>query len=156
MSNSSQVERSSLFFILQSQYNDKLPHNALLLLQPRLEKLTNAEIESLSFVPLKNPIVGLLLHWFFWFLGAGRFYKGDKWLGLLDIILWISVMCVPVSLLFHSVEDWSKDTLLYFMGAWCAGLVFLVVYFIVELVCIYKGIMQDNFERICSHIEKLG
>lgn len=56
------------------------------MLQGRLEKIPEDKIQVLSFIPLKDPIIGLILGIFFGALSVDRFYKGDIGLGILKFL----------------------------------------------------------------------
>ncbi|MCX2716898.1 TM2 domain-containing protein [Helicobacter sp. MIT 21-1697] len=102
---------------------DKLPDNAALILQERLEKLPEEKLSSLSLIQLKNPVVGLVLGLFLGILGADRFYKGDIVLGIVKLLL-----------------------------CWAT----LYIWAIVDLVLVWKGIKQDNLNKISNQLMMLG
>lgn len=72
--------------MLTSMWSNKIPTDAVFILQGRLEKIPEDKIQSLSFIPLKEPIVGLILGLFFGVFGIDRFYKGDIGLGILKFL----------------------------------------------------------------------
>ena len=51
--------------MLTSAWSNKIPSEAAFMLQGRLEKIPEDKIQSLSFIPLKDPIIGLILGLFF-------------------------------------------------------------------------------------------
>lgn len=77
---------NSALIMLTSMWSNKIPTDAVFILQGRLEKIPEDKIQSLSFIPLKEPIVGLILGLFFGVFGIDRFYKGDIGLGILKFL----------------------------------------------------------------------
>lgn len=73
--------------IIISTWADKLPNNAVLILQEKLEKLPEEKLSTLQFIQLKDPIVGLILGVCFGIFGVDRFYKGDIGLGIVKLLL---------------------------------------------------------------------
>ncbi len=76
----------SALIMLTSAWSNKIPSEAAFMLQGRLEKIPEDKIQALSFIPLKDPIIGLILGLFFGALGVDRFYKGDIGLGILKFL----------------------------------------------------------------------
>ena len=72
--------------MLTSAWGNKIPSEATFMLQGRLEKIPEDKIQVLSFIPLKDPIIGLILGLFFGALSVDRFYKGDIGLGILKFL----------------------------------------------------------------------
>ena len=77
---------NSALIMLTSAWGNKIPSEATFMLQGRLEKIPEDKIQVLSFIPLKDPIIGLILGLFFGALSVDRFYKGDIGLGILKFI----------------------------------------------------------------------
>ncbi|CAM3451234.1 hypothetical protein HELA111659_10315 [Helicobacter labetoulli] len=46
---------NSAFIMLTSAWSNKIPSEAAFMLQGRLEKIPEDKIQSLSFIPLKDP-----------------------------------------------------------------------------------------------------
>ena len=77
---------NSALVILTSAWSNKIPSEAAFMLQGRLEKIPEDKIQSLGFISLKDPVIGLILGLFFGLLGIDRFYKGDVGLGILKFL----------------------------------------------------------------------
>lgn len=72
--------------ILMTSWQGKIPDENVLALQQALEKVPDDKMATLSAIPLKNPIVGLILGLCFCYFGVDRFYKGDIGLGIAKLI----------------------------------------------------------------------
>ncbi|QYA62273.1 TM2 domain-containing protein [Campylobacter fetus subsp. fetus] len=79
---------------------------------------------------MKNPLIGLILGVLFGGFGVDRFYKGDVILGIAKLVLtiigWMTVLIV-------------------------IGYIFLIIVFvwvIADFFLVYKGIKQDNLNKI--------
>ncbi|MDV2489756.1 MULTISPECIES: NINE protein [Campylobacter] len=109
---------------------DKVPSQGLLLLQDKLKVASQEKVQSIALIPLKNPLIGLILGVLFGGFGVDRFYKGDVILGIAKLVLtiigWMTVLIV-------------------------IGYIFLIIVFvwvIADFFLVYKGIKQDNLNKI--------
>ncbi|ABK82575.1 TM2 domain-containing protein [Campylobacter fetus] len=109
---------------------DKVPSQGLLLLQDKLKVASQEKLQSIALIPLKNPLIGLILGVLFGGFGVDRFYKGDVILGIAKLVLtiigWMTVLIV-------------------------IGYIFLIIVFvwvIADFFLVYKGIKQDNLNKI--------
>ena len=75
------------FNVILMMLKDKIPSQALIIVQEKLQGADEEKVKNLSLVPLKNPIIGLILGLFLGGFGADRFYKGDMGLGIAKIAL---------------------------------------------------------------------
>ena len=111
---------------------DKIPSASLPLVKEKLEKASEDQISSLAVLPLKSHIIGLILGWSLGICGADRFYKGDIALGIakpaLFLIGVITINIVIGGLLIFAALIWS----------------------FVDLLLVWKGIKQDNLDKILS------
>ena len=57
-------------FMLAQQWINKIPAETAFSLQQQLDKLPNDKISSLGFLPLKDPVIGLVLGLFLGHFGA--------------------------------------------------------------------------------------
>lgn len=64
---------------LASSWDDKIPSNQVFTLSKTLENIDESSIAALSALPLKSPILGLILGLFFGMLGFIRATLGLAW-----------------------------------------------------------------------------
>ncbi|MWV63179.1 NINE protein [Helicobacter saguini] len=73
-------------------WQDKVPSESVLTLQQSLENISDDKIASLSAIPLKSPILGLVFGLLWGIFGVDRFYKGDIGLGIAKLCLsWLTL-----------------------------------------------------------------
>lgn len=65
---------------------DKFPPESLMLIQQKIAALHQEQQLKLSELSLKDPLLALLLSFFFGTFGVDRFYIGNFLLGLLKLI----------------------------------------------------------------------
>lgn len=111
---------------------DKIPSTSLPLVKEKLEKASEDQISSLAVLPLKSHIIGLVLGWSLGICGADRFYKGDIALGIAKLALFL-VGCITVAI--------AIGGLLIFAA---------LIWSFVDLFLVWKGIKQDNLDKILS------
>ena len=149
-------------FMLAQQWINKIPAETALPLQQQLDKLPNDKISSLGFLPLKDPVIGLVLGLFLGHFGADRFYKGDIGLGILKIILGILgivffVVFILAGAVMSSNININGDN--YFLAAFFLGFLALLapsIWVIADWFFVWKGIKQDNFNKITECLSMLG
>ena len=139
------MDTNSIMMMLQ----DKLPKDAMSLasLRDKLDKLNDTQRDkfhqTMSFIKLKSPIVGLILGLLFGGLGVDRFYKGNIGLGVLKIILLI----VSYSLFFGG-----------FLGVVVVGglmLFLFAVWVVADFFFVYKGIKKDNLAKVMTALSNV-
>lgn len=147
-------------FMLAQQWVNKIPAETALPLQQQLDKLPNDKISSLGFLPLKDPVIGLVLGLFLGHFGADRFYKGDIGLGILKIILGVlGIVFFIVFILAGASMSNSINGDNYFLVAFFLGLLALLapsIWVIADWFFVWKGIKQDNFNKITECLSMLG
>lgn len=122
---------------LMLQWTDKIPNYSVYQVQEELKSLDSTKAGGLYGLSLKSKVVGLVLGLFLGAVGADRFYKGDKKLGIGKLVL----------------------GLIYALGAiigegggvvMVAGAVFfpLVIWVFVDLFLVWKEIPKDNLRII--------
>nr|WP_260602044.1 TM2 domain-containing protein [Campylobacter fetus] len=79
---------------------------------------------------MKNPLIGLILGVLFGGFGVDRFYKGDVILGIAKLV--------------PAIIGWI--TVLIFIGY--IFLIIVFVWVIADFFLVYKGIKQDNLNKI--------
>lgn len=133
--------QDSLFFNLK----DKVPNDALLPLKESLDKASESVLEKLVFVNLKNSLLGLVLAFFL--PGVDRIYKGDIVLGVVKLILFFGVVVFN-----YAVDlEWFAEFCVENIAVAVLFLVFilaLLVWFVVDLFLVYRGIKKDNLKKI--------
>lgn len=98
--------------IMISNWGDKLPDNAVLILREKLERLPEDKLSALSFIQLKDPIIGLVLGIFVGVFGIDRFYKGDIGLGIVKLLLcWATLGIWALIDLFFVWKGIKQDNL---------------------------------------------
>lgn len=102
------------------------------LLKDKLENASDEQLQNVPLVPLKNPIIGLILGFFFGSFGIDRFYQGNVALGLTKLGIFI------VGII----------TLFIFVGV--VILWILYIYVLVDLFFVYKAIQNDNCKKILN------
>lgn len=117
------MQASNIALMLNSWRSKiRTPDENVFVLQNALEKVSDDKMAILNMIPLKSPVVGLLLGIFLGLVGADRFYKGDLGVGVAKLIF-----CI------------------YTFGVW----------WIVDWFLVYKGIKEDNFNKIMQNIHYL-
>ena len=103
-----------------SQWGGKISDIHIPQISKMLEKADASTLSSLNFINLKDPVIGLVWGIVLGGFGADRFYKGDMGLGILKLVLTISFIGIIVT------------------GIWT----------IIDWFLVYKGIKEDNFNKI--------
>ncbi|AWK62486.1 TM2 domain-containing protein [Helicobacter cinaedi] len=145
-------------FMLTQQWANKIPAETAFSLQQQLDKFPNDKISSLGFLPLKDPVIGLVLGLFLGHFGADRFYKGDIGLGILKIILGILGFVFFAVFIVVGASIGRTDGDEYFFIGFFLGLLALLVPFIwviADWFFVWKGIKQDNFNKITKCLSML-
>ncbi len=147
-------------FMLAQQWVNKIPAETTLSLQQQLDKLPNDKLSSLGFLPLKDSVIGLVLGLFLGHFGADRFYKGDIGLGILKIILGIlGIVFFVVFISAGAVMSSNLNGDSHFLVAFFLGLLALLapsIWVIADWFFVWKGIKQDNFNKITKCLSMLG
>lgn len=126
--------------ILMMDWKDKVPQDSVLVLQERLRSISDEKILVLSQIPLKNPMLGLILGPSFGIFGIDRFYKGDIGLGIAKLMMGILYV---VSLIYE--EEISQS------NVWFLGLLpaFMMMFWIIlDCFLVWRRIKKDNLQHI--------
>lgn len=110
--------------------SDKIPSQSLPLLQDKLKDASEDKINSLATLPFKSHILGLILGILFGCWGVDRFYKGDIGLG-----------CAKLGLCIVGIIG-----TFFVIGGFL--LLILWIWSIVDLFLVWKGIKEDNLNKI--------
>lgn len=152
------MQESELLYLL-----GKIKSNDLVSLKDK-----NLDKKILLALNLKSPKIGLILGIFFGIFGVDRFYKGDGFLGFIKLILFfISHFCllfvlhIPLAMIFYSGPDAPPPPLIlqskiYLnIVAYSFILIWLmfVIWVILDWFLVYRGIKNDNFQKILSVIK---
>ncbi|EJW9590746.1 TM2 domain-containing protein [Campylobacter coli] len=112
--------------------SDKIPSNSLPLVQDKLKNASEDKINSLTILPFKSHIIGLILGLFLGAFGIDRFYKGDIGLGIAKLITWlVGVVTIWI---------YIGGLILFVLWIWC----------IVDWFLVWKGIKKDNLNKILA------
>ena len=104
--------------VLANSWSDKIPSDSAFLLQNQLENIDENSAYALTTLPLKDPVIGLVLSIFFGVFGVDRFYKGDIGLGVVKLLLcWLTFGVWWFIDLFLVYKGIKKDNLQKIMQA---------------------------------------
>ena len=112
----------------------KVPSESLPLLQDKLKSANDSQLEKISLISLKSPLLGLVLGFFLGAFGVDRFYKGDVILGIAKI----ATLIVGFLTTFIIIGNF----ILFALWIWC----------IVDFFLVWKGIKRDNLNRILMQL----
>ena len=77
--------------MLLSNWADKIPQDKMAALQSELARVDDSTALILATLPLKDPVLGIILSVLLGMMGIDRFYKGDILLGVLKFFLcWLT------------------------------------------------------------------
>lgn len=125
---------------LMLQWTDKIPNYSVYQVQEELKSLDSTKAGGLYGLSLKSKVVGLVLGLFLGAVGADRFYKGDKKLGIYKLVLFL-VYCVGLI-----IADIIGSGIL--VGIAILSFVVLIVWVFVDLFLVWKEIPKDNLRII--------
>lgn len=104
--------------MLTNSWNGKIPSEGVFMLQNQLESIDENSAYALTALPLKDPVIGLVLSVFFGVFGVDRFYKGDIGLGIVKLLLcWLTFGIWWLIDLFLVYKGIKKDNLQKIMQA---------------------------------------
>lgn len=138
------------YSILLLKWGEKIPQEALPLLQASLERLQETDYVPLANISLKDPLKGLLLGISLGDFGVDRFYKGDIWIGILKIFLHLifAILCLSLgSDEDFTLEEWGDLVSLYIVIVW--------FFASIDGFLVYRGIKKDNLQKIQDFISLL-
>lgn len=157
------MDTNSIIMMVQ----DKLPKDTMSLasLRDRLDKLNDTQRDKLhqtmGFIKLKSPVVGLILGLLFGGLGVDRFYKGNIGLGVLKIILLIVSYSLFLSGFLGVVAgslDETGEVAVGSVGMTAVGglmLFLFIVWVVADLFLVYKGIKKDNLAKLMTALSNV-
>lgn len=121
--------------------------------------------QKVIFVSTKSATIGFVLNLFgLGFYGIDRFYKGDKWLGLLKFISSINcvIMWIPALLFFSgfvvgeiSVFDAIKEMFLAMekgdnSSVFAILSFFHMLWWVADVILVPLGIVKDNARKLAQ------
>lgn len=138
------------YSVLILKWREKIPQEALPILQVSLEKLQETDYMPLENISLKDPLKGLLLGISLGGFGVDRFYKGDVWIGVLKIFLHLvfAIFCFSLGVNEDfTPKEWEDLISLY--------IIIIGLFVSIDGFLVYKGIKKDNLEKIQGFISFL-
>lgn len=99
--------------LLISTYADKFKPEHIMAIRQKLETMPDDSYTALQVLPLKSPMIGILLGLFLGGLGVDRFYAGNTGLGIAKLLtcggfgIWT---IVDLFLIMDAVRDANYET----------------------------------------------
>jgi TM2 domain family protein len=122
----------------------KVPDMSLIVIRDRMQKLEAKGIKSdisPTLARLKSPVTGL----FIGYVGADRFYKGDKNLAINKLSYFIVAIAFTIPGIYHNSEsEITFSFILYLIvSIWCLA----------DILPVFFGIKRDNFDKIMQALD---
>lgn len=132
---------------------DKLPNDDLMLFKDKLNAASEAGLERLLFLNLKNPMITLLLSLCFGMFAADRFYKGDVRLGVLKLCVFLAPFVFFFLLGFFASDlTNASDESLALFGASFVFVIFwifvVLIWAIADIFLCFFGTKKDNLKKV--------
>lgn len=108
-----------------------------------VQELTKTKSVNFQDLKLKSPKIALFLSVFFGYLGADRFYKGDKFLAFVKLF----GILMPIVFGFFGIE---KEMIIYasfFLWVFC-------VWYILDFALVFYGVKKDNCDIIIAFLRR--
>lgn len=126
----------------------KVPDMSLMVIKDKMQKLEAKGIKSdisPTLARLKSPVTGLLLGLFIGYVGADRFYKGDKNLAINKLSYFIVAIAFTILGIYHNSEsEIIFSCILYLIvSIWCLA----------DILPVFFGIKKDNFNKIMQALD---
>ena len=126
----------------------KVPDMSLIVIKDKMQKLEAKGIKldiSPTLARLKSPVTGLLLSLFVGYVGADRFYKGDKNLAINKLSYFIVAIAFTILGMYHNSEsEIIFSCILYLIvSIWCLA----------DILPVFFGIKKDNFNKIMQTLD---
>lgn len=125
------MDKSSALMLLDG----KISNEQKFMLNDKLDNISEDQLKNLPLIPLKNPILAVVLGLFFGSFGVDRFYQGNYKLGILKLGLLI-------------IGFITAFIFIGFLILWGLG-----IYVLIDLYFVYKAVQNDNYQKILQMIE---
>lgn len=124
------MDKNSVLMLLDG----KISNEQKFMLNDKLDNISEEKLKNLPLIPLKNPILAVVLGFFFGWLGVDRFYQGSFGLGILKLALFI-IGCITTFIFIGVFVLWA-----------------LGIYVLIDLYFVYKAVQNDNYQKISQMI----
>lgn len=124
------MDKNSILMLLDG----KISNEQKFMLNDKLDNISEEKLKNLPLIPLKNPILAVVLGFFFGWLGVDRFYQGSFGLGILKLALFI-IGCITTFIFIGVFVLWA-----------------LGIYVLIDLYFVYKAVQNDNYQKISQMI----
>lgn len=124
------MDKNSVLMLLDG----KISNEQKFMLNDKLDSISEEKLKNLPLIPLKSPILAVVLGFFFGWLGVDRFYQGSFGLGILKLALFI-IGCITTFIFIGVFILWG-----------------LGIYVLVDLFFVYKAVQNDNYQKISQMI----
>ncbi|ULO02376.1 TM2 domain-containing protein [Campylobacter sp. RM5004] len=124
------MDKNSVLMLLDG----KISNEQKFMLNDKLDNISEEKLKNLPLIPLKSPILAVVLGFFFGWLGVDRFYQGSFGLGILKLALFI-IGCITTFIFIGVFVLWA-----------------LGIYVLIDLYFVYKAVQNDNYQKISQMI----
>lgn len=120
------MDKNSVLMLLDG----KISAEQKFMLNDKLDSISEDKLKNLPLIPLKSPILAVVLGFFLGIFGVDRFYQGNYLLGFVKLALFI-IGCITILIAIG---------LLILQG--------LYIYVLIDLFFVYKAVQKDNYQKI--------
>lgn len=96
------MDKNSVLMLLDG----KISNEQKFMLNDKLDNISEEKLKNLPLIPLKSPILAVVLGFFFGWLGVDRFYQGSFGLGILKLALFI-IGCITTFIFIGVFVLWA-------------------------------------------------
>lgn len=120
------MDKNSVLMLLDG----KISAEQKFMLNDKLDSISEDKLKNLPLIPLKSPILAVVLGFFLGIFGVDRFYQGNYLLGFVKLALFI-IGCITILIAIG---------FLILQG--------LYIYVLIDLFFVYKAVQKDNYQKI--------